>query len=124
MKINENRFFTLLSRGSIGLTILLTLLASVSISPRFSAGIFAGGILSVANFYWLRNILVRALQLQTGDAPRFAVLRFLVRVALLAAAVFVLVTCIHVDVFGLLIGLSVLVVNIIALSIYLSLKGG
>ncbi|ACM18828.1 ATP synthase-associated magnesium import membrane protein AtpI [Geotalea daltonii FRC-32] len=124
VKISENNFFTLLSRASIALTILLALIASSFTSPRFSAGILAGGLLAVANFYWLRNILQRALLLQVEDAPRFAILRYVVRLALLAVALLLLVIYAKVDIFGLLIGLSVLVVNIIALSIYLSLKGG
>lgn len=124
VKIRENNLFTLLSRASIALTILLTLIASSLTSLRFTAGVLAGGLLSVANFFWLRNILQRALLLQVEEAPRFAILRYIVRLALLAIAVFFLVTYAKVDIFGLLIGLSVLVVNIIALSIYLSLKGG
>jgi hypothetical protein len=124
VKISEKDFFTLLSRASIALTILLTLIASLFASPRFSVGILAGGLLAVVNFYWLRNTLQRALLLQASEAPRFAVLRYLIRLALLSAVIFALVAFAHVDVFGLLIGLSVLVVNIIALSIYQSLKGG
>lgn len=124
VKINEADFFTLLTRAGIVLTILLALIASSFASPRFSAGILAGGLLAVANFYWLRNVLQRALQLEIAAAPRFAVLRYMVRLALMSVVLFVLVVYARVDVFGLLIGLSVLVINIIALSIYQSLKGG
>ncbi|WP_243374308.1 ATP synthase subunit I [Geotalea sp. SG265] len=124
VKISENNFFTLLTRASIALTILLALIASSFSTLRFTAGVLAGGLLAVANFYWLRSILQRALQLRVQEAPRFAVLRYMVRLALFAGAVYVLVVCASIDVFGLLIGLSVLVINIVALSIYQSLKGG
>lgn len=124
VKINENNIFAYLSRGSIGLTFLLTLATLPAASLRFSISVFIGGLLSIANFYWLRNILQRALKLQQHQAPRFAILRYLVRLALLAVIIFLLLTSVKVDIFGLLLGLSVLVFNIIALSIYLSLKGG
>lgn len=93
-------------------------------SLRFASGVLAGGVLAIANFYWLRSILVRAFRLQPEEAPRFALFRYIVRLALLAAAVFVLITYCRVDIFGLLLGLSVLVINIIALSIYMISKQG
>lgn len=124
VKISENNFFTLLVRGSAALTVLLTLIGSFFRTVGFPAGILAGGILAIINFYWLHNVLQRALNLQSGEAPRFAVMRYIVRLSLLSVAVLILVRYAHVDVFGLLIGLSVLVINIVALSIYQSLKGG
>lgn len=123
-KINENNIFAYLLRGSIALTLLFSLISLLVCPLSFSAGIFIGGLLSIANFYWLRNILQRALELQPHNAPRFAVLRYIVRLALLAGIIFLLMTSGKIDIFGLLLGLSVLVINIITLSIYSSLKGG
>jgi hypothetical protein len=76
-------------------------------------------VLALANFFWLRSILSRSLSLNARTAPRFAVLRYLVRLTLLAIAVYVLVVYCSIDLFGLLLGLSVLVFTIIALSIYM-----
>ena len=73
----------------------------------------------MANFFWLRSILTRSLGLDARTAPRFAVLRYLVRLALMAVAVYVLVVYCRADLLGLLLGLSVLVFNIIAVSIYM-----
>jgi hypothetical protein len=93
-------------------------------SGRFAVSVLAGGFLAIANFYWLRSILVRAFRLQPEEAPRFALLRYIVRLALLAIAVFFLIVYCKADLFGLLLGLSVLVFNIIAMSIYMiSAKG-
>ena len=106
---------------------LLALLAGAGFlfgTPRFALGVIAGGLLAIANFYWLRSILVRAFRLQPEKAPAFALFRYIVRLALLAVAIFILIIYCRVDVFGLLLGLSVLVFNIIALSIYMiSAKG-
>ena len=93
-------------------------------SSRFALSVVAGGILALANFYWLRSILVRAFRLQPEKATRFTLFRYVVRLAILAVAIFVLVVYCRVDIFGLLLGLSVLVFNIIFLSIYMiSAKG-
>jgi hypothetical protein len=76
-------------------------------------------VLALANFFWLRSILSRSLSLDARTAPRFAVFRYLVRLTLMAVAVYLLVVYCKADIFGLLLGLSVLVFNIIALSIYM-----
>ncbi len=123
-RIDENNLFTVLTVGSLALLVILATAGFVVGSGRFAAGVVAGGVLALANFFWLRNILVRAFRLQPEEAPRFALLRYIVRLAVLAASVFVLIVYCRVDVFGLLLGLSVLVFNIIALSIYLITKQG
>jgi hypothetical protein len=68
--------------------------------------------------------LKRVLLLPAGKASRFAQVRYVVRLALMALVIWLLIVRVGIDVIGLLIGLSVLVINIIALSIYrLTLKG-
>lgn len=124
VKINENNIFTFLTCGSLALLLLLAVAGLIIGSLRFSLSVLAGGVMAIANFFWLRSILVRAFRLQPREAPRFAAFRYIVRLAVLAAAVFILIVYCKADVFGLLLGLSVLVFNIIALSIYMvSAKG-
>ena len=124
VRINEHNIFTVLAIGSLAFLEALALGGLLFGSARFAAGVVAGGVLAIANFYWLRSILVRAFRLLPEEAPRFAVLRYLVRLTLLAVAVFVLIVYCRVDIFGLLLGLSALVFNIIALSIYMISKQG
>lgn len=124
VRVNEHNIFTVLAIGSLAFLTALALGGLLFGSARFAAGVVAGGVLAVANFYWLRSILVRAFRLLPKEAPRFAVLRYLVRLTLLAVAVFVLIVYCRVDIFGLLLGLSALVFNIIALSIYMISKQG
>lgn len=108
----------------MGLLVLLAGAGFLLGSSRFALSVVAGGILALANFYWLRSILIRAFRLQPQKATSFTLFRYVVRLAILAAAIFVLVVYCRADVFGLLLGLSVLVFNIIALSIYMiSAKG-
>ena len=126
VKINENNIFTLLIRGSCVALAVLTIFGVILGSLKFGASILIGGLLAIANFFWLRNILQRTLLLQPQTASRFALVRYIVRLALLGVVLFLLITYFDVDIFGLLLGLSVLVITIIALSLYYmsTLKGG
>ncbi len=124
VRINENNIFTALTVGSLALLALLAGGGLVFGSARFAVSVLAGGFLAIANFLWLRSILVRAFRLEARQAPRFTMLRYIVRLSVLAALLFVLIVYFKADLFGMLLGLSVLVFNIIALSFYMiSSKG-
>ena len=124
VRITDDNIFTVLTAGSWLLLTLLTIVGLIFGSPRFAAGVLAGGLLAIANFYWLLSILKRVLLLPAGKAGRFAQVRYVVRLALMALVIWLLIVRVGIDVIGLLVGLSVLVINIITLSIYrLTLKG-
>ena len=93
-------------------------------SPRFGFSLLAGGLLATANFMSLRRGLEAALRLQPATASRFATFRFLLRLAVMALLLYVLIVTLGADIFGLLLGLSVLVINILIFSIYLSTRKG
>jgi hypothetical protein len=107
------------------LLFVLTLAGLIFGSVRFAAGVAAGGILSILNFYWLRTTLQRVLLHQPGHSDRYVQVRYLLRLTLLGAALYGLIV-VGTNVFGLLLGLSVLVINIIALAFYYTMtpKGG
>ena len=122
--INEDNLFSWLIRGSLLLSVLLGAVLALFISPRFGVSLLAGGVLATANFLWLRRGLEAALQLMPANASRYATLRFLLRLAVMAFLLYVLIVRLGADIFGLLLGLSMLVLNIIAFSIYLSTRKG
>jgi hypothetical protein len=122
--INEAELFPRLVRGSLLLSFVLAAVTALAVSPRFGASLLAGGILATANFIWLRRGLEAVLQLNPSTASRFATLRFLLRLSIMAAALYLLIVVLGADIFGILLGLSMLVINIIILSIYLSTRKG
>jgi len=125
VKINEDNIFTSIIIGSWILLALLALGGAVCVSLKFAASVLAGGVLAIANFYWLSSIIKRVLLLPAGKAGRFAQARYFVRLAVMALVIWILITYAGVHIIGLLVGLSVLVINIIALAFYkLTLKGG
>jgi hypothetical protein len=124
VKIDENNIFTALIAGSLALLALFAGAGFLVFSARFSLSIIAGGILAIVNFFWLRSVLVRSIQLHPGLAPRFTLVRYLARLTLVAVAAFYLIVYCRADIFGLLLGLSVLVINIIIFAFYMiSAKG-
>ena len=124
-KINEDNIFQWLVAGSLSLAAVAGMLTALVISPRFGISLFAGGVLATANFLWIRRGLEAMLKMMPANASRFALMRYLLRLAILALLLYVLIVLLHAHIIGLLVGLSVLVINIIAFSIYLlSSKGG
>jgi len=123
-RINEDNIFPWLVRGSLLLSAVLGAVCALFISPRFGGSLFVGGVLATANFLWLRRGLEAALQMQPRNASRFATLRFILRLAIMAFLLYLLIVKVGVDIFGLLLGLSALVLNITAFSIYLSTRKG
>ena len=84
-RINEGNIFSWLVGGSLALTAVLGAVCVLLLSPRFGISLIAGGVLAVANFLWIRSGLEAALRLQPRNASRFAVLRYLLRLAIMAA---------------------------------------
>jgi hypothetical protein len=125
VKINDENIITVLNAGSWILLALLAIVGWLLFSRHFAAGVVAGGVLAIANFYWLHSIMKRTLLLPKGTAQRFAMTRYMLRLVLIGVAVWVMIVRFNIDLIGLLVGLSVLVINIFALTIYrLISKGG
>ena len=123
-RINEDNIFSWLVGGSLLLSAVLGAASALFISPRFGVSLLAGGVLATANFCWLRRGLEAALRLAPANASRYATLRYLLRLAIMALLLYLLIVRLGADIFGLLLGLSVLVLNITAFSIYLSTRKG
>ena len=127
IRINEDNLFARLVAGSFLLSAVAAALTALLVSPRFGLSLLAGGVLATANFVWLRRGLEATLQMNSGNpttASRFAVLRFLLRLAIMGVLLYLLIVVLKANVFGLLVGLSVLVINITLLSILLSTRKG
>jgi len=118
VKITEDNLFTVISRGS-WLTLSIIAAGSVLFSSiSFAGGVLAGGVLVILNFYWLRNILDRFLRVPGQHAVKFVQLRYLLRLALISIAIYFLIVRTEISILGLILGLSVVVINIFFLTIY------
>lgn len=124
MKIDENNIFIIIFIGASLLLLVLAVFGLLLVSRSFAAGVIAGGVLATANCHWLYRILGRAMRLPSDRAVRFVQLRYLLRIAILAVIVSLLILYIKVNIFGLVLGLSVPVITIIALTVYMAMFNG
>ncbi len=122
--INEDNLFAVIVKGSLGLLVFLTLAGGVLFSVQVGLGALAGGCIAIVNFFWIRNVLQRILGQRPSNAPLYAQIRFIARLSLSALLLYFIITSGWFSLTGLLVGLSVIVINIIALSLYSALRAG
>ncbi len=96
--------------------VLLALLATgsfVFFSQKFALGVLVGGILAIANFYLMKRSLLKALDPQRKGKTRFVyLLKYYLRFAALGLIIALLVIKGWVSPFGMLLGLSIIVLGI------------
>ncbi len=83
---------------------------------KFALGVLFGGFICIINFHWLGRSLKGAFQNmgESGNIRTPVMLRYYIRLAVTAIILYLLIAGDAVDVIGLIVGLSVVVVNIIA----------
>jgi len=125
VRINDENIVTVLNAGSWILLALMACAGLFLVSRKFALGVLTGGVLVIANFYWLQSIMKRALLLPAERVSGFARIRYVLRLAIIALVIWTMIVRVGIDLKGLFVGLSVLVINIFALTIYrLTCKGG
>jgi hypothetical protein len=96
--------------------VLLVLLTSGSFafsSRKFAFGVLIGGALAIANFYLMKRSLQRALDPQRKGKTRFLyLLKYYLRFAVLGIVIALLLIRGWVSPFGILLGLSIIVIGI------------
>jgi hypothetical protein len=122
--INEDNLFAVIIRGSQVLLAVLTFAGGILFSLKVSMGILVGGTIAIINFLWLRNVIQHILGLLPGKPVLYAQTRFFTRIILTGLVLYVVITSGWCSVAGLLVGLSIIVINIVALSIYRALRAG
>jgi hypothetical protein len=96
--------------------IILGLFASVSfvfMSNKFCLGILLGGLISIVNFHWLYRGLRNVFKQLTGGAKSTIMFKYYIRFAFTAVVLYFIISKAMVDVIALIIGLSIVVINII-----------
>ena len=92
-------------------------------NPPFSLGILCGGIVSIGGFLWLRRALRQLLAEPGPGAKARYQFGYLVRLVTLAIILAVLIAVFKIHTIGLIIGLSVVVINLFWTTIQHSLRG-
>ena len=122
--INEDKLFATIIKGSLGLLAVLSLGAYALFSVQATLGVLAGGCIAIVNFLWMRNVLQRILGLMPANPQRYALMRYIGRMTATGFALYFVLTSGWFSLTGVLTGLSIIVLNIFALSLYRALRTG
>ncbi len=109
-------------RNWIWLTALL-ILSLIFMPANFTTGILLGGLISIANYYWLYLSLRKAFRQISDRSKTVVMVKYYIRFALTGVVLYFILTKTPADVFGLLLGLSVVVINIVSSAILEMSKG-
>ena len=121
---NDHDLFRTLIAASWLLLALMVVSGWIFGSQRFAAGIACGGILALGNIFWLKRSIERAMGLEPRQAGRFAIVRYVLRLAVLGGLFYLAIVKIGIDIIGLIAGLSVLVIVIMGFSLYRAARTG
>lgn len=122
--IDEESLFAFIVKGSILLLVVLTLIGFIFFSTPTGLGILAGGIVAIINFFWMRNVLQRILGLLPAKPQLYSQVRFIARISITGVVLYFIIVSGICSLAGLLVGLSIIIANIIALSLYCALRTG
>ena len=122
--INEDNLFAVIIKGSLGLLVFLTVAGWILFSRQVGLGALVGGCIAIANFFWIRNVMQRILGQPSGRATLYAQIRFIARLTITGLLLYFIITSGWFSLLGVFVGLSVIVINIIALSLYSALRAG
>lgn len=96
----------------------IVFILSLIFSPiKFSLGVLLGGFISIVNFYWMDRSLRNAFEKNTGNVKGLIIGKYFLRLALTAIVLYFLIAYETVNIIGLLIGLSIVIINIVAVVI-------
>lgn len=121
---DESRLFPAIVKGSLLLVSALTVVSFFAFGSDAALGILAGGAIATVNFIWQRSVLQRILSLAVGKPQAYLLVRYVLRLAVTAFILYALIKFTTVSIFGLLIGLSAIVLNITFFSIYFAVRKG
>lgn len=110
----------------------LTIVGGLWLGRDFALGILVGGLVAVLNFHVMAHVLSSTLSRQWGNqeewqtagrqAVSFMTLKYVLRFTVLAIIIFFLVRNGWVNIFGLVVGLSTVVLTLMVLGILESMK--
>ena len=117
----ETDILAIVTKWSWLLLVIMTATCSIFGSTSFGLGVAAGGLIALGNNFWLRSILERILIQQRADARSYAIVRYILRLTI-SGIIIVALMKFGINIAGLLVGLSTLVITITTVSVFLSLS--
>jgi len=117
----EKDILAIVTKWSWLLLGIMTVTCLIFGSASFGLGVAAGGLIALGNNFWLRSILERIIIQQRADARSYAIVRYILRLTI-SGIIIVALMKFGINIAGLLVGLSTLVITITTVSVILSLS--
>ena len=107
-------YFSLDKMGRLNWLLLLTMTAAggLLVSPSFSKGLFSGGLIANISFILQKKDITRVLSRPLNAAKGRFLIKYYIRLTVLALILFFLVRYRSIHLVGLLVGLSTVVISI------------
>lgn len=90
----------------------------------FALGVLLGGAVCMANYLWLYRHARTAVLKTAKQGASFMIKRYVLRIAVTGAVLYVFIAHLHVDILGLLLGLSVIMLGIMSYACYTYICAG
>ncbi|MDQ5985063.1 MAG: hypothetical protein CSYNP_00767 [Syntrophus sp. SKADARSKE-3] len=89
------------------------LVSQILFSSLFTLGVLLGGFISIINYHWLNHDLKKVFQTLDDRAKTRVMLKYYIRFGVSAVVLYFIISSHIVDVIGLLVGLSIVLINIV-----------
>ena len=93
--------------------VVFVLAGALIFSLKFTLGVLLGGLISIVNYHWLCRDVKKVFAHLTDRAKSRIMFKYYIRFGVTAVALYFIVSSGTVEVVGLLIGLSTVIVNIV-----------
>lgn len=100
----------------------ISLLSYFFMPDSFTLGVIIGGIISILNFYWLKHDLKKIFRTLNERAKSRIMFKYYIRFGVTAVILYFIVKAQILNVIGLLVGLSILLINFVLTAIILTAK--
>jgi hypothetical protein len=89
------------------------LVSQILFSSLFTLGVLLGGFISIVNYHWLNHDLKKVFQTLDDRAKTRVMFKYYIRFGVAAVVLYFIISSHIVDVIGLLVGLSIVLINIV-----------
>lgn len=94
------------------------------LGSKFALGVLLGGGVCLANYHLLWRHAKSSVTLNAKQGKAFMIKRYILRLTLTGAVLYVLIAMLHVDILGLLLGLSVIMFGVMSYACYTYISTG
>lgn len=92
---------------------ILLVLSFFFMPYRFTLGMVLGGFISIVNFHWLDRDLRKVFSRLSERSGSFVMVKYFIRITITAVVLYFIISADIVDIIGLLIGLSTVVITMV-----------